>query len=708
MAIKFLQNIDLGQNQLLHARVHVASSAPAGSGKGSIWLNSSTNELNFHNGTQFVSVMDDTNTNQLTTFTLTADSGTNQTVSQGETLDIAGGASITTSVGNTNTVTIDVTDGTIGAAELNVSGNGSSSQFLRSDGDGTFTWATPTDTNTDTNTQNVFTSSFVDSEDNALLRLTKSGASSGTQDLTFAAGSNISLTPSANGLQLNIAATNTNTQLSTEQVQDIVGGMFSGNTETRIAATYQDGDGTIDLVVNDMTTDTNTQNVFATSFVDSSNDCILRLTKSGASSGTQDVKFVAGSNVTLTPSGTNLTIAATDTNTQLSTSDVRGKISGSGVISYNSSTGVITSSATATNAANVRAALNSAMASDTLTIGDGSTTTTIPGNLVVTGTQTISNETVQVVENNTILFEGATADDYETKLTVTDPTADRIITLPNATGTVALTSDITGTNSNTNTGDQLVFKTIAVSGQSNVVADTTTDTLTLVAAGGMTITTSGDTITLNSANDNDNTQLSTEQVQDIVGAMFSGNTETRIAATYQDGDGTIDLVVNDMTANTNTQNVFTSSFVDSDANAKLRLTKSGAASGTQDITFVAGSNITLTPDNANQLTITATNTQTAARVAGSGITLAGNTFSTTQFSGALAAATSGITKSSNTYTVTHGLGNVRVNVMVTTVASPYEQVFPEINYASAAGDGTVKVIFGQSVSDSDYNVTVTR
>jgi len=34
------------------------------------------------------------------------------------------------------------------ASELSVSGNGSTSQFLRSDGDGTFTWATPTDTNT--------------------------------------------------------------------------------------------------------------------------------------------------------------------------------------------------------------------------------------------------------------------------------------------------------------------------------------------------------------------------------------------------------------------------------------------------------------------------------------------------------------------------------------------------------------------------------
>ena len=41
----------------------------------------------------------------------------------------------------------------------------------------------------------------------------------------------------------------------------------------------------------------------------------------------------------------------------------------------------------------------------------------------------------------------------------------------------------------------------------------------------------------------DNTQLTTEEVQDIVGGMFSGNTETNITATYQDSDGTIDLEV---------------------------------------------------------------------------------------------------------------------------------------------------------------------
>jgi hypothetical protein len=41
-----------------------------------------------------------------------------------------------------------------------------------------------------------------------------------------------------------------------------------------------------------------------------------------------------------------------------------------------------------------------------------------------------------------IVFEGATANAFETTLTVTDPTADRTITLPNTSGTVALTSDL--------------------------------------------------------------------------------------------------------------------------------------------------------------------------------------------------------------------------------------------------------------------------
>ena len=46
-----------------------------------------------------------------------------------------------------------------------------------------------------------------------------------------------------------------------------------------------------------------------------------------------------------------------------------------------------------------------------------------------------------------IVFEGATADAFETTLTVVDPTADRTITLPNVSGTVITTGD-TGTVTN--------------------------------------------------------------------------------------------------------------------------------------------------------------------------------------------------------------------------------------------------------------------
>jgi hypothetical protein len=50
--------------------------------------------------------------------------------------------------------------------------------------------------------------------------------------------------------------------------------------------------------------------------------------------------------------------------------------------------------------------------------------------------------------SNTIVFEGSTADEFETTLTVTDPTADRTITFPNVTGTVVTTGD-TGSVTNT-------------------------------------------------------------------------------------------------------------------------------------------------------------------------------------------------------------------------------------------------------------------
>ena len=86
--------------------------------------------------------------------------------------------------------------------------------------------------------------------------------------------------------------------------------------------------------------------------------------------------------------------------------------------------------------------VETSISNNTLTIGLPDNVT-IGGNLTVSGTTT-TVQNVAIGAADTIIFEGATADGFETTLTVTDPTADRTITLPNVTGTVITTGD-TGT-----------------------------------------------------------------------------------------------------------------------------------------------------------------------------------------------------------------------------------------------------------------------
>ena len=62
---------------------------------------------------------------------------------------------------------------------------------------------------------------------------------------------------------------------------------------------------------------------------------------------------------------------------------------------------------------------------------------TVVGDLTVTGTQTIQN-TVTMNAQNAVVFEGATADNNETTLTIVDPTADHTVYMPNATGYLPL------------------------------------------------------------------------------------------------------------------------------------------------------------------------------------------------------------------------------------------------------------------------------
>ena len=106
------------------------------------------------------------------------------------------------------------------------------------------------------------------------------------------------------------------------------------------------------------------------------------------------------------------------------------------------------------------------------------------------------NSTVNPAFGTSITFEGATADSFETIIQVTDPTADRTITFPDASGTVALTTDIAA-GLVTETGTQtLTNKTLTspILTTPNIGAATGTS---LVLSGDLTV--NGITTTINSS-----------------------------------------------------------------------------------------------------------------------------------------------------------------------------------------------------------------
>ena len=77
----------------------------------------------------------------------------------------------------------------------------------------------------------------------------------------------------------------------------------------------------------------------------------------------------------------------------------------------------------------------------THTPGEGSNATIAIGQSI--GTSDSPTFAGLTINGSSVVFEGATANDFETTLTVTDPTADRTITFPDTTGTIALVSDLT-------------------------------------------------------------------------------------------------------------------------------------------------------------------------------------------------------------------------------------------------------------------------
>ena len=274
-----------------------------------------------------------------------------------------------------------------------------------------------------------------------------------------------------------------------------------------------------------------------------------------------------------------------------SNSDIRGLVSvasGSG-LTYNSSTGEF----------GTNAIPNAQLANSTITLGSdqvslGSTVTGIS----VTNLQAITKLQVGaeggagniILQSSGITFEGATGgvDANETLLAVTDPTADRTITFPDATGTVALTSDIvypvTLNNSVT-----LTNKTLALG--SNTISGTLSQFNTAVTDATLVSTTGTETLTNKSLT----APVLTGSSASAGSIIFKEDTDNGTnSATLKGPESTADVTIT-LPAETGTVLTTATSILNGNlANSSITIGTTGINLGGSITTFVGMSSITST------------------------------------------------------------------------------------------------------------------
>jgi uncharacterized protein YneR len=447
----------------------------------------------------------------------------------------------------------------------------------------------------DTNT--TYSISAVDSGANAIIRLTAGGSGSGADDVTLVAGSNITLTPSGDNIT--------------------------------IASSY---------------VDTNT--TYSISAVDSGSDAIIRLTAGGSGSGTDDVTLVAGSNITLTPSGDNITIASSYVDT----------IPNNATITIQAGSGLTTGGDFTTNQGTdetITLAHSDTSSQSSMTTGGRTYVNSITldgfGHVTALGTNT---ETV--VNTNTATHADGIMDGSNSGTEVSyDPyttqqaklSFDTSASLPSRTERLNINGNLYTTQLNTNkiggvgtelrigAGEALASITgtaeaVYIAGESGVYVYASSDNLTsgldksstLIdtsgnASFGGDVSIAGDLIVTGTTITNNVETVSTSN-----GVIFEGSAADDFEATLLAGTLTADrtLTLPDKTGTlavtsdiSDTNTTYSISAVDSGANAIIRLTAGGSGSGTDDVTLVAGSNITLTPSGDN-ITIESTNTLNTA------------------------------------------------------------------------------------------------
>jgi hypothetical protein len=270
----------------------------------------------------------------------------------------------------------------------------------------------------------------------------------------------------------------------------------------------------------------------------------------------ETLAFTAGSNITITESAGAVTIAATDTNTQLTQEQVEDYVNGVIVAgsnitkTYDDAAGTLTLAAPDTNTfRTVTAGGNTLGGSETLAFTAGSNVTITESAGAVTIASTDTNTTYSA--GNGLALGGTTfsIDDPAnlTQLTEsTDATDDKILLWDESASswkymTLDDLQDSIDTTASGGAGE--AFKTISVSGQSDVVADGSADTLTLAEGSNVTITTNASSDTITIAATDTNTQLSQEQVEDYVNGLIVAG--SNISKTYDDAAGTLTIAATD-------------------------------------------------------------------------------------------------------------------------------------------------------------------
>jgi len=192
---------------------------------------------------------------------------------------------------------------------------------------------------------------------------------------------------------------------------------------------------------------------------------------SGTIVGTSDTQTLtnktissASNTITITESdisdlGSYITASSTDTLTNKTIDAANNTLSNIGNSSLTNSSITVTDGSTST-ATSLGGTITFSGTTNEIEVGESSGTITVglpndvtignnltvTGNLTVNGTTTTVNSTTIEITNS-FTFEGSTADDYETVLGVIDPTADRTINLPNVSGTVITSGNLSDISS---------------------------------------------------------------------------------------------------------------------------------------------------------------------------------------------------------------------------------------------------------------------